>query len=249
MPSSFQIFSESEIQSLRKAGAILRGCLEHTAKHVKPGISTEELDDIAESYITERGGTPAFKGYNGFPKTLCISVDDECVHGIPGPRRLEDGQIVSLDGGVIVDGLYTDACITVPVGKISDDARRLLETTKHALDEAVAIIKKGTKVGDISSTIQNIVEAAGCSCIPALTGHGLGKTLHQFPDVPNVGKAGTGPALPAGTLIAVEPIVALGKGQILQDDDGWTIRSKDHSLTCHFEHSLLVTEQGCEVIA
>jgi methionyl aminopeptidase len=247
--SSFQIFTEREMQSLRKAGSILRGCLEHTAAHVKPGISTNELDAIAEEYIVKHGGLPAFKGYNSFPKSLCISVDDECVHGIPGPRVLEEGQIISLDGGVIVDDLYTDACITVPVGKISEDAQHLLATGKKALDAAVTLIKKGTRVGDISSTIQKIVEGAGCSCIPALTGHGLGKTLHQFPDIPNVGKAGTGPTLPAGTLIAVEPIISLGKGQILQDDDGWTLRSKDGSLTCHFEHSLLVTEEGCEVIA
>lgn len=244
-----QIFTEQERNSIRKAGKILRGCLEHTAKHVKPGVTLNELDAIAEAYILERGGKPGFKGYNGFPKTLCISVDDECVHGIPSDRKLEEGQIVSLDGGVMVDGLHTDACITVPVGEISEDAKRLLQVTEGALDAAVAVIREGARVGDISSAIQKHVEAGGCSCIPALTGHGLGKTLHQFPDVPNVGKAGTGATLPAYTLIAVEPIVALGKGQILQDDDGWTLRTKDGSLSAHFEHTLLITPDGCEVIA
>ena len=247
--ASFQIFTEREIQSLRKAGKILRECLQHTAKHVKPGISTNELDAIAEEYIVKHGGKPAFKGYNGFPKTLCISVDDECVHGIPSERILKEGEIVSLDGGVLVDDLYTDSCITVPVGKISTEAQKLLKTTSEALEAAVSVVRKGAKVGDISSTIQTIVEAAGCSCIPALTGHGLGKTLHQFPDLPNVGKPGTGPTLPLHTLIAIEPIVALGKGQILQDDDGWTLRTKDGSLSAHFEHTLLITADGCEIIA
>jgi methionyl aminopeptidase len=247
--ASFQIFTEDEIKSLRKAGKILRGCLLETAKHVKPGVTTDELDKVAEAYIVKHGGTPAFKGYNGFPKTLCISIDDECVHGIPGKRVLKEGEIVSLDGGVLVDDLYTDACVTVGVGKISADAEKLLKVTSEALETAVSIVREGTKVGDISATIQTIVEAAGCSCIPALTGHGLGKTLHQFPDVPNVGRAGTGPALPSHTLIAIEPIVALGKGAILQDDDGWTLRTKDGSLSCHFEHTLLITPKGCEVIA
>ena len=247
--ASFQIFTEPEKQSIRKAGKILRGCLEHTALHVKPGITTDELDTIAETYIRKHGGIPGFKGYGGFPKSLCISIDEECVHGIPGKRVLTDGEIVSLDCGVVVDGLNTDACITLPVGNISDEAKMLLQITEKALNDAVHIIRAGIKVGDISSTIQQCVEQAGFSCIPALTGHGLGKTLHQFPDIPNVGKAGTGPKLPVGTLIAVEPIVAAGKGQILQDPDGWTLRTKDGSLSCHFEHTLLITEDGCEVIA
>jgi methionyl aminopeptidase len=247
--ASFQIFTEKERDSIRKAGKILRGCLDHTATFVKPGVTTDELDAIAEAYIRERGGIPSFKGYSNFPKTLCTSVDDECVHGIPGPRVLKEGEIVSLDCGVTVDGLVTDACITVPVGEISEDAKKLLMVTEGALDQAVEIIREGTKVGDISSAIQKWVEKHGCSCIPALTGHGLGESLHQYPDVPNVGRAGTGPTLPAWTLIAVEPIVALGKGQILQDDDGWTLRTKDGSLSCHFEHTLLITPDGCEVIA
>lgn len=248
MPS-FQIFTAGEIESLRKAGFILRGCLRHVASHVRPGITTDELDAIGESYIREHGGVPGFKGYNGFTKSLCISVDDECVHGIPGERILQEGEIVSLDCGVTVDGLHTDACITVPVGTVSADAQKILDVTKGALDEAVSVVKQGARVGDISSAIQKFVESHGCSCIPALTGHGLGVTLHQFPDIPNVGKPGTGPVLPAHTLIAVEPIVSLGKGQILQDDDGWTLRTKDGSLSAHFEHTLLVTPEGCEVIA
>ena len=247
--ASFQIFSPSEQQTLRKAGKILRGCLQHVATFVKPGITTQSLDEVAEAYIREHGGEPAFKGYNNFPATLCISVDDECVHGIPGPRVLEDGNIVKLDGGVLLDGLYTDACISVPVGTIASDAQHLLRVTSQALETAVAMIKPGIRIGDISATIQHAVESERCNCIPALTGHGLGKTLHQVPAIPNVGRKGTGATLPVGTLIAVEPIVALGRGEILQDDDGWTIRTKDGSLSAHFEHTLLITEGGCEVIA
>lgn len=248
MPS-MQVFTGEQQQSVRKAGKILRGCLEHVAAYVKPGVTANELDAMAEQYILKHGGTPGFKGYNGFPKTLCISIDDQCVHGIPSDRVLKEGEIVSLDGGVMVDGLHTDACITVPVGKVSEDAKKILRITEGALDAAVEVVKAGARVGDISAAIQHYVEKGGCSCIPALTGHGLGKTLHQFPDIPNVGKAGTGPVLAAYTLIAVEPIVALGKGQILQDDDGWTLRTKDGSLSAHFEHTLLVTPDGCEVIA
>ena len=248
MPSA-QIFSKAEQDSLRRAGKILRGCLQETAKHVKPGITTAALDEVAEAYVLKHGGKPAFKGHHGFPGTLCISVNDEAVHGIPGQRVLVEGDIVKLDGGVIVDGLYTDACITVGVGHISDEAKKLLRVGEAALEAAVAIAREGARVGDISAAIQAVVEGEACSCIPALTGHGLGKELHQFPDVPNVGKAGTGYTLPAYTLIAVEPIICLGKGQILQDGDGWTIRTKDGSLAAHFEHSLLITPSGCEVIA
>ena len=156
---------------------------------------------------------------------------------------------MSLDGGVIVDGLYTDACITVPVGTISKEAQHLLHVTKNALDAALAVLKEGVHVGDISATIQEIVETGGCHCIPALTGHGLGTTLHQFPDVPNVGKKRTGPVLPANTIIAIEPITSLGSSDITQDDDGWTLRTKDHSLSAHFEHTVLITLGGYEILA
>ena len=162
---------------------------------------------------------------------------------------LNEGDIVSLDCGVIYEDLYTDACITVPVGKISVEFQKFLTVTEEALNKACAIVRKGTHVGDISALIQKTVEGGGYSCVSALTGHGLGSTLHQFPDIPNVGEAGTGPVLPAHTLIAIEPITAMGEGRIKEENDGWTIATADGSLSVHFEHTVLVTEEGCEIIA
>lgn len=248
--STFQIFSAAQIEFLRHGGKILRDCLNEVAKHVRPGITTKELDLIAEEFIRSHdGATPSFKGYHGFPATLCTSVNDQCVHGIPSTRVLNDGDIVSLDGGVIYQALYTDACITVPVGSLSDDVQQFLTASEEALENVCRIVKPGIKVGDISSTIQQYVENHGYSCVNGLTGHGLGTTLHQFPDVPNVGEAGTGPKLPANTIIAIEPITSMGKPQIREENDGWTIATKDGSLSAHFEHTVLITEQGYEILA
>lgn len=247
---SFQLFDDRQIASLRRGGAILRECLALVAKAVRPGITTGELDRMAEEFIrSHKGATPAFKGYNGFPATLCISVNDECVHGIPGPRVLEDGDLVSLDGGVILDELYTDAAVTVGVGRMNDEASHLLEVTNDCLREAVKAVRPGARIGDISAIIQEVAEAGGCTPARSLTGHGLGTNLHQFPDVPNVGVRGKGPALPAHTLIAIEPIITTGRGTIQTDDDGWTIRTTDRHLCAHAEHSVLVTEGGCEILA
>jgi methionyl aminopeptidase len=250
MASTFQIFDQEQIASLKRAGEILRGCLQHTARYVKAGVSTKELDVIAESYIRGfPGATPAFKGYHGYPATLCTSVNDACVHGIPGELVLSEGDIVSLDCGVIVDGLYTDACITVPVGKIPAATQKFLDDSAAALEEACAMIKPGIHIGDISSTIQTFVESHGYKCIRALTGHGLGNSLHQFPDIPNVGEPGSGPQVPAWTVIAIEPITAIGTDRIREGDDGWTICTQDGSLSAHFEHTVLVTDTGCEILA
>ncbi|MBT5236748.1 type I methionyl aminopeptidase [Candidatus Peregrinibacteria bacterium] len=246
----FQIFTAEEQQSLREAGKILNECLAYMGELVAPGITTKELDRAAEEFIRKHeGATPAFKGYHGYPATLCISVNEECVHGLPGERVLKEGDIVATDGGVMINDLYTDACRTYGVGKISKEAQKLLDVTSNALDAAVAVIKAGVHVGTISATIQEVVESEGLTIVSALTGHGLGKTLHQFPDVPNYGTANTGPILPAGTLIAVEPIVCTGKDGIKESADMWTINTKDGSLSAHFEHTLLITEEGCEIIA
>lgn len=248
MPSP-QVFTSAQQASFRTAGTILGAVLRHVSAAAVPGVSTLSLDHLAEEFIREHGGKPAFKGYSGYNHTLCTSVNDECVHGIPSNRKLKEGDIVSLDCGVIVDGLYTDACVTVGIGSISDTDRHLLTVTKEALEAALHVMKGGVKVGDISATIQEFVERGGCHCIPVLTGHGLGTTLHQFPDIPNVGRKGTGAVLPAGTVIAVEPIVSLGTTQVVEAGDGWTIKTKDGSSCAHFEHTILLTEDGCEVIA
>jgi methionyl aminopeptidase len=227
----------------------LHDCLRHVATFVKPGVTTKELDAIAEEFIVSRGGKPSFKGYHGFPATLCISINEQCVHGIPGSRTLKEGDIVSLDGGVTFDDLITDSAITVPVGSISPEARNLLDATEAALKKAVSILKAGIHTGDLSAIIQKTVEAAGFRCTPALTGHGVGRGLHLYPDIPNVGKAGSGAKLPAGAVIAVEPIVSAGSDQIVEESDGWTIRTKDRALSAHFEHTLLVTDGGCDIVA
>jgi methionyl aminopeptidase len=244
-----QVFTPAEADSLRRAGSILRECLRHVATLALPGVTTEALDAIAEEFILARGGKPGFKGYRNYPASLCISVNDECVHGMPGKRKLAEGDIVSLDGGVMIDGLHTDACLTVPVGHISMDARRLLDVTMEALKAGMAEVRPGNRIGDISAAVQHVVEDGGCTIIKPLTGHGLGRTLHQFPDIPNYGKRGSGPIIVEGTLLAIEPITSLGGERIRELDDGWTIATADGALSAHFEHTVLVTPDGCEVIA
>ncbi len=249
--SQCQIFSQAQIDSLRRGGAILRDCLKHAAALVQPGISTLEIDAAAEEFILKRGGIPAFKGYHEFPGTLCTSVNDQVVHGIPsaGPL-LKSGDIVSLDGGVIFDGLYTDACVTVGVGEIDPKTRSFLTYVSDTLENVIAqVVKAGVQVGDISAFIEQCLRRGGFGIVRTLTGHGLGDTLHQFPDVPNFGKAGTGPILPIGTMIAIEPIATMGLPDVYTAIDNWTVRTKDNSLACHFEHSVLITKDGCEVLA
>lgn len=248
--TKFQIFTSEEIDSLRHAGKILAECLELMGKLVAPGITTKELDRAAEEFIrSHEGAAPAFQGYHGYPSTLCTSVNDQCVHGLPGDRILQEGDIIATDCGVLYNELYTDACRTFPVGDISKEAQHLLDVDLKALHDAMAMIKAGVKIGDISATIQSSVEAEGLTIVSALTGHGLGATLHQFPDVPNYGQKGAGATLPVHTIIAVEPIVCTGKDGIKESDDNWTISTKDGSLAAHFEHTLLILEDGCEVIA
>ena len=243
-----QLFSAKEIASLRKGGKILHDCLEHVAALVRPGITTKELDTAAETFIRQHGGLPAFKGYRGYPGTLCTSANDVCVHGIPGAEVLKDGDIIALDCGVLLDKLYTDACVSVSVGTISEGAKHLLHATEEALAVGIRKVHAGAHTGDISSAIHDSLLLHGFDAIRALTGHGLGTTLHQFPDIPNFGNAGKGPILPAGTIIAIEPISTAGSTEIREDEDGWTLRTEDGALSAHFEHTVLITEEGCEIL-
>lgn len=246
--SRCQIFTEEQIALLRIGGKILRDCLVTVSALVQPGITTGELDRVAEEYIRDHGGEPGFKGYQGFPATLCTSVNDVCVHGIPSDLVLKEGDLISIDCGVLLRGFYTDACVTLPVGKITPEARLLMDTTEEALKRAIAVVKSGAHVGDISSVVQKTAEAKGFHPVRALTGHGVGTHLHQFPDIPNVGEARTGASLPAMTVIAIEPIVSAGSDSILEGKDGWAIYVQDHALTAHFEHTVVVRPDGAEVL-
>lgn len=249
--SKCQIFTQAEIDSLRKGGSILRDCLKAVSALVKPGISTLALDQAAEQFIRARGGRPAFQGYFGFTGTLCTSVNDAVVHGVPrADQKLVSGDIISLDCGVIYDDLYTDACVSVAVGTVPLKTRMFLSHVSETLETVIAeIVKAGIHVGDISSFIEQMLKKAGYQAVRTLTGHGLGTSLHQFPDVPNVGHAGTGPILPMGTVIAIEPIATMGSPDVYTADDRWTVATVDGSLACHFEHSVLITGNGCEIIA
>ncbi len=247
--SKFQILTAKEIAAARESGKILRGALDLVAGAAREGVTTRELDRLAEEYIRSHGGEPVFKGYHGYPASLCISINDECVHGIPGERTLQSGDVVGLDCGVKYKGICTDACVTVAVGEVTEEEKRLIEVTERALKEAVRQVRPSARVGDLSAKIQETVEGAGFHCIRALTGHGLGSNLHQHPDIHNLGDAGTGPEIPAYTLLAIEPITSIGTGSIREGDDGWTIHTADGSTSAHFEHTVLVVPEGVEVIA
>jgi len=247
--SDFQIFTEKEIAALREGGKILRECLQRVAGMVRPGVKTVTLDQEAQRFILSHSGAlPGFKGYHGYPATLCTSVNDECVHGIPSERILKEGDIVSLDCGVLYHNLYTDACVTVAVGNVAPQARSLMEKTSQALASAISAARAGAKVGDLSAVIEEMAKSGGFTPVRFLTGHGLGSNLHQFPDIPNSGKAGTGPILPVSTIIAVEPIICAGNGAISEKDDGWTIVTDDGSIWATEEHTLLILPTGCEIL-
>ncbi|MEK7137391.1 MAG: type I methionyl aminopeptidase [Patescibacteria group bacterium] len=245
---SFQIFTPAQIASLRKGGNILHECLKHVAMLVKPGVQTGELDRVAEAFIRDHGALPGFKGYHGYAATLCTSVNDVCVHGIPGKEKLREGDIVGIDCGVLYDGLYTDAALTVPVSRVSGKAERLLSATQDALSLGLAEVRAGARTGNIGATIHKRLQQDGFDSVRPLTGHGLGSTLHQFPDIPNFGTKGKGHVLRLHTIVAIEPISTAGSNDVTQDDDGWTLRTADGALSAHFEHTVLVTEEGCEVL-
>lgn len=246
----FQIFSPQQIESLRHGGGILRACLDYCASIVKEGITTEELDIKAEEFIrSHEGAEPAFKGYRNFPATLCTSVNEVCVHGLPGNQTLQNGDIISIDCGVLYNALYTDACLTVAIGEIDSGKSKLLNVTRQALYDGLSVIKDGTRTGDISAAVQKTVENNGFNVVKALTGHGLGDNLHQFPDIPNFGKPDSGYYLPANTIIAIEPIVTAGRDGIKEAPDKWSVIMKDGAPTAHFEHTVLVTQGGYEIIA
>jgi methionyl aminopeptidase len=247
------IKSKKEIDYIRESCRIVAETLQLLKVNVKLGITTLELDKIAEDYIRSNNALPAFKGYSqggapGFPGSICSSIDDEVVHGIPGPRTLKDGEIVSLDIGVLKNGYFGDAALTVPVGNISADKIKLLEVTERSLHLGIEQAIAGNKVHDISNAVQGYVEANGFSIVRDLCGHGVGKFLHEDPSIPNFGRKGTGPKLKNGMTLAIEPMVNAGKYDVVTAKDGWTIITADGSTSAHFEHTILINNNLPEIL-
>ncbi len=249
------IKTPEELENLRQSGKILSAALQLAASHAKPGVSAAELDKLAEDYIRNAGAVPSFKNYAArpgepkFPASLCVSVNDEVVHGIPAQGKiLNDGDIVGLDLGVIYNGFYTDAAITVPVGKISREAYELIDTAKECLDNALAEVKAGKMTGDLGAVIEATAKQHKFQVVRDLVGHGVGQSVHEDPEIPCFGKPGSGTVLKEGLVIAVEPMVNAGSWKIYFDDDKWTIKTADGSLSAHMEHTVVVTADGCEIL-
>ena len=239
-----------EIELLRKANAIVAEVLLSIKEEVKPGKVTLELEELALRICEKRKVKPAFKGYKGYPYALCVSINEEVVHGMPSESKvLKEGDIVSFDFGVCYEGYYGDAAITVPVGKISSDAERLLKVTEEALYIGIDKARVGNRIGDISYAIQSYVEGQGFNVIKSFVGHGIGRNLHEPPEVPNFGKKGTGAKIDAGLVIAIEPMVSMGDWRVKILEDGWTAVTVDGSLSAHFEHSIVVTPKGPEILS
>jgi methionyl aminopeptidase len=240
--------SPEEIERMARAGEILVATLELLESKIRPGASTAELDEIAERYIRSRGGTPTFKGYRGFPGSICASPGAMVVHGIPGPYRLKGGDIVSIDVGVTLDGWVADAARTFPVGKVSSQARSLLGATEESLHAGVAQCFAGNRMGDVSNAIQKVAEGAGLSIVRSLVGHGVGRSMHEDPQVPNYGQPGKGPLLEEGLVLAIEPMTTAGSPGVRVGGDGWAIYSDDGSPAAHFEFTVAITGEGPRVL-
>jgi len=242
------IKSDYELSLMRKAGKIVYDTHQYLKPFIKEGITTGELDKLAHDYIISRDAYPSCLNYEGFPKSICISVNEEVVHGIPGKRKLKNGDIVTLDICACYKGYHGDSAWTYRVGEISEDKKYLLEHTEKALYEGLSKIKDGVRLGDISNTIEEYATKHKLGVVRELTGHGIGSNLHEDPDVPNFGKKGTGPVLKKGMTIAVEPMLNLGTRKIYILDDDWTIITGDNKPSAHFEHTVIVTESGCEIL-
>ncbi len=238
-----------EIEAIRAAARLVARTLEMLEKEVRPGVTTAQLDRLAESFIRDHGGRPAFKGYRGFPASICPSVNEEVVHAIPGPRELREGDIVGVDVGVEMQGFYGDAARTFPVGAVGPDVTRLLEVAREALMRGVAQAVAGRRLGDISHAVQSYAEGNGYSVVRELVGHGIGREMHEEPKVPNYGPPDRGPKLMAGQVLAIEPMVNMGGFDVVTRPDGWTVVTKDGSLSAHFEHTVAVGEHGPEILS
>lgn len=247
-----ELKSKEDLECMRRAGQIVAEVLLRLQDEVKPGVTTLDLDRIAEEMTRKRGAVPAFKGYRVgtrvFPASLCVSINEEVVHGIPASRALKEGDIVGLDFGVAVEGYFGDAAVTVPVGKISPEAQHLLDATRGSLWQGIRTINVGSRLGDLSHAIQSYAEGAGLSVVREFVGHGIGRRLHEEPQVPNFGEPGRGRLLREGMVLAIEPMLNLGEPGVMVKDDGWTAVTRDGSLSAHFEHSVAITAEGPVVL-
>ncbi len=240
--------SAEEIELLRKSSLLVGKTLGEIAKHVEPGVKTKKLDEIAEEYIRDHGAIPGFKGYGGFPGSLCISVNETVVHGIPSDKELQDGDIVSIDCGTIIDGYYGDSAYTFAVGEISEEVSNLLKRTKESLYLGLEKAIAGNRVGDIGYTVQSYIEQYGYGIVRELVGHGVGKQMHEKPEIPNYGRKGTGAKLPEGLVICIEPMINLGTKNIMQESDGWTIKTTDGKPSAHYELEVAVGKEKVDVL-
>jgi methionyl aminopeptidase len=250
-PNGYKVKSIKELDLMREAGKVVFEAKKRVVEAIRPGITTGELDRIAEETILEMGAKPSFKGYTAggpipFPATICASVNEEIVHGIPGDRVLQEGDILSVDFGAIVSGFHGDSAFTIGVGKIDDEAQRLIDATRESLKQGIAQVKAGARVGDISAAIQSYAEGQGYSVVRQYVGHGIGRALHEDPQIPNYGSAGRGPLLRKGMAIAIEPMLNVGGWETEQLDDGWTVVTLDRSMSAHFEDSVAITADGAE---
>lgn len=241
--------TEYEIQLIKQSSLLVGKTLAEVAKHIRPGVTTKELDEIAETFIRDHGAIPGFKGYRGFPATLCISVNEQVVHGIPNGRRLQDGDIVSIDCGVIRQRYYGDSAFTFPVGNVMPEVLTLMKATRESLYKGIEQAVVGKRTGDIGNAIQQHVSPMGYGIVRELIGHGVGKFLHESPDVPNYGKKGQGVLLTEGMVIAIEPMINLGKRHVVQESDGWTIRTLDGKPSAHYEHTVAIRKENAEILS
>ena len=240
--------TSEEVQKIKESADILGRAHGEIAKHIKEGVKTSFLDKIAEEFIRDHGAVPSFKGYGGFPASLCISVNEVVVHGFPSEYELKDGDIISVDCGVFHQGFHSDSAYTYPIGEVSPSVLALLKATQDSLYLGIEQAKAGNRIGDIGFAIQKFVEAKGYTVVRELVGHGLGRNLHEGPEVPNYGKKGSGPLLKQGMVIAIEPMINLGSRNIVQERDGWTIRTADRKPSAHYEHTVAIFEDKTEVL-
>ena len=245
-----EIKTPAELEQMRRASRIVALTLERLRREIKPGVSTATLNDLAEREIRARGAVPAFLGYRGYPAALCVSINEEVVHGIPSDKRImRQGDLVSLDLGAVYGGYYGDAAITAAVGTVLPERRRLMETTEASLARALSAVKSGARLGDVCHAVESYVSGLGMSVVREFTGHGIGRRLHEEPSIPNYGKQGSGITLKPGMTLAIEPMVCLGRPEVVVKKDGWTAVTRDGSCAAHFEHTVAVTESGCEVLS